>query len=476
MATSPPPGPLDFKDAAALLPLLGAIGTYWLAVRDRRQWTRKKSASVGDLGRVYEGVITWPDHLLSIVTVFAVLSSLLYFAYRLFYDGLFVSGLPPGALQAVLQVNYDYFLYGLFIWLVVAVTGFFNLLSEGALAIAGAVRRFRHTLGYVNASWRLDYGDSAASVTLGKNASTLADQLLQTLANAPANDDLALRPAGLTDEEAANVLYFGHVVEEYYTQSGTAHTTPWTPFYETLGAIAAQDSHPFAAAAIRGMQDSSFFFTVLKQFDGFARPATEGKAAIVALPNSVPLEQKVDAAFRFLRDHTRGDARNFGKSWLSFSYGVALKRIASVITLQELQRQFAKLAVIWNLWLRYRKPRVFNIPFSRGIALYFLDMHYVATDGSEFRTGDQRFKDVMELAEQALLESAFGSLQATSNPAIVTWRNRQRTKADQLKIDWQWYAFYRIDQQIYATTRRYTATGWEAKQGGEVIARKEKAA
>lgn len=459
--------PIALKDFLPFLPLLAAIFLYWEKVRDRQAWVKKKKARFKQLGTTCTFVMTWPNAILSVVMMLAVTSSLAYLFYRLAGSNAPTTGLA----HDLLKLNYDWFLFILFLWLPFAIAAYFNLLSRLFAELTRLAPSSRRTIGWANAGAHLRLGNDAPAIALGANGDAVADDVLTVLASSPRNKDMALRPEGLSDEEAANILYFGHVIELHFTRNRPDNRTGWTAFYEILAALANAPDRPFSAASIASYAGRSFFFDVVKRFDKQIPKDENGVAAGVPLPDDIRLETMVDDAFEALQTKFGGDARNVGKGLLGYSYRRALARIGAVVDDDALRLQFGKLAIVWGIWGAYPGPKAFRIPFSSGIALYFLEKEYLITDAENFRTDDALFRGAVEEAEQKLLEKAYQAVTETNNPAVAAWRDEERSRAEKVGADWRWFVLYRVDQQLYSLSRGFDAKGWRFQEGGNLIAR-----
>ncbi len=447
----------DFKDTYAVVPLLAAIFTYYNNIKVRLDWIADKKRRIGPLGLVHWWIDFFPNKLMVLISVLAIGSSLSYFAFRLF-----VAPNSTGSIAKFLQKNYELFPIVFFIWLAFAVIGYFNwipMLFERLIGISASARQ---TIGFANASWHNERGEKAPALALSETGRPFAQKVVDGLAIVDLNPNLALRPADVTDEEAANILFFGHVVEQFYTATGSTEgvKTGWTRFYEIMGSVARADDRPFSAAGVKAFADQSFFFKVVKRYDVeasrlFPTPAVLGanpeQDLSPRLPSAQQLEEAVDRAFIYLRKELSSDARNIGgRLFRGYSYAAALRRSSQILNDEELRRQFAKLAVIWRVWGdHYQRPDLFRIPFSRGILVLLLDENFIITDADEFRTDDQRVRVCCERAQDRSSLSAFDVIEKTKNPTVVLWRNVEKEKSERLGIDWLWYVFYRVDQHLY---------------------------
>jgi hypothetical protein len=474
----------DFKDISAVLPLLAAIFTYYSSVKARADWIREKVRRLGPLGSAHWWIDALPNHILVFVSLIAAASSLAYFGYKLF-----VLPTDTHTLAKILEVNYDNFYFVFFGWLVFAVIGFFNGIARFFVWLAGLVPKVRSSLGFANASWHIERGDKAFALTWSQaSGRALAEGVVSNLATAPPNPNLALRPAEVTDAEAANILYFGHVVEQFYADAPAIKVgaTGWTLFYHHMGGVARSPDHPFSVETLRAFTGNSFFYEVLKRYEleaaGGSNSSGDGAGVdsnkddvAPSLPDSQQLEQSVDAAFGILQERLGCDARRLGRRWFGgYSYATSLRAVDAVLHREELRRQFAKLAVIWRIWGdRYARPKKFRIPFSRGILVLLLDKRFVQTDADELNLTDERVIACSERCQEQILGLAFDALERTNNPKVVTWRDNQKANASSMRLDWPWYALYRIDQHIYHMGRTHKPESWEAKPERPVIAKKK---
>jgi hypothetical protein len=190
------------------------------------------------------------------------------------------------------------------------------------------------------------------------------------------------------------------------------------------------------------------------------------------LPNATQLERAVDSACQHLISRWHGDARELGHGWKGYSYYSALREARNADWSEEICRQFAKLAIVWAVWPRYSKPKVFELPFSRGIIRLFLERNYLVTDAQGLRTDDKRVVSCFEDAHRRLLLMSYESIDQTRDPDVVSWRNSERKRAAEMGLDWTWMIFYRVDQHVYHLGRTEARVRWEYSRGTPMVERR----
>ncbi len=458
--------PIEFKDITAVIPVLSSVFTFQKDVRARDNWTRLKTDKLGNLGRAQWWIDYLPNKLYLPVNVVTVVFAVLYLTYKIFYDQADTSQSAK-----FFRFFYDYYMPIFVAYMACTALGYFNFVSLAAEMLAGLFPSVKRSIGFANASWHRERGDTSFAVSVARNPRPLAEEIVYDLVTSPRNKNLALRPPSVNDGEAANILLFGHVVEQYYSDDPAADPKlGWTRFYEIMGLLASQPDHPFSPASMKTYTGRSFFYDVLKRFDTHV---ANGEAP---LPASQQLEEAVDRAFARLRDDFAGDARNLAKGLFNrYSYQNALSRSRSFLPREDLPKQFAKLSVVWNfLGHHYQRPEVFRIPFSRGILLLLLEKNFLLTDAEDLNLSDRRLLSCTEEAQHRLLSSAFDALERTQNAEIVAWREDEKRQAVKLGIDWKWYALYRLDQHTYHMGRVHTPMDWDIKDAQGTITKKKK--
>jgi hypothetical protein len=456
----------EVKDALPVVPLIGAIFSYWANVKARLDWASEKKRKLGPLGGVHWFVDILPNRALAVAMLVTVASSLAYFAYSLLVDPS-----DQSRLARVLQFNHENFPVIFIIWLLLAVLAYFNWVPLVLERLASPLPFLRETIGFVNASWHVEQGEKASAVVIADNPRPFVDEVVADLAKRAPNRNMALRPENISDEEAANILYFGHVMEQYYSDA-RVEISEWTAFYSILGSIANHADRPFSKRFVGDFElgAKSYFGMLLERYNSFVEDHEEEyHGRIVSLPDAIELEQRVDTACRRLRDEFGSDARNVGRLIAGFTYGAVLRNVAPTLPSIELARQFAKLCVVWRIWRRFHKPSVFQVPFSRHIFILFLDKGFLVTDADEFNTEDSRVRTCMEQGQQKLLQLAYEAIEATRNPAVTAWREGEKKRASELGIEWRWYVFYRVDQHVYHLSRTAGQDAWTYRVGTPVI-------
>jgi hypothetical protein len=320
----------------------------------------------------------------------------------------------------------------------------------------------RQSLGWANAQWQISGdADERRILTPSENhVENAASQLLDELVAGNRNPNLALRPTTLTDDNAANVLYFGHVVEEHLASAGIS--LPWTTFYEALAAVAETVEAPFSPEGIEQFNPQKPFLTVLLQANAHMG---------AKIPNNAALEHTIEKAFKTLKNRWAGDARNMAKAFLCApSYWRILRSSASFLVQQGTRRQFAKLFILWNILPGTKRPEVFRIPFSTRMLVRYLDLGVARSEGDHFDFTGEPVQVCFEAIQQRILSRVFRLLEDTKDESRVKWREAEKKDVASRRLDWTWWVYYRADQQAYHDARGYESENWKIEGNKEIVA------
>lgn len=449
------------KGAFSILPFIAAVFTHYDRVKKRHDWNTKRSRQIGFLG-----VTHWVIDVLPIWVyyVFAIVSILIG---GLVFSNAILALQPPPPLSGVTAWADSNFEILIVTWLIVTVFFFFNWPAMALAGVGRLIPAVRRQVGYSNAYWHVFLGEEAPAVALARaDGNALVDEVVTTLTKGPANRNRAVRPADLEDDEAANILFFGHVIEGVLTDGNHRWQDElWTAFYAALGDVARQPARLMSAASLRQTRTDSFFHQVL------IRLTEHLPADTPEMPGLMTSAQRIDGALSTLRTRFGGDARKLGRGLFRSRYQTCLQnaRTISQFGSEEICRQFAKLAVIWRIVPEMSYPATFEIPFSRSIAAWLLTKDWILTDSERFSANDQRFVAAYEGAQRQLMGAVAALVESDAGPKTKAWRDTERAFANDRGLDWSWYVQYCIDQQIYHSARLASATLKWKPEGPSIV-------
>jgi hypothetical protein len=291
-----------------------------------------------------------------------------------------------------------------------------------------------------------------------------ANTLIDELTHSQRSDGLAIRPTNLSDDSAANVLYFGHVVEEYCSEKLQLFFR-WTVFCEALAQVARTNAAPFSPDSVRAYAAHGAFFAILLSANHYLPP--EGQ-----IPNEAGLEAAVDDAFNTLRSHWDGDARNSANGFAGTDYSRVLRNSAIFLEIEGMRRQFAKLFILWTIKPGATHPDVFRIPFSTGIFIKYIDEGIIRTEGQRFDSTSELVSICFEAFQRKIVKRVFLLLTQTKDAARVAWRQAELTDIESRKLNWTWWVYYRVDVQTYVDSRGYKSDSWK-RSDKEIVSEKK---
>jgi len=456
------PTTVDFsKDAQALAPLLGSILTYYGSTRDRLK-RAQRIAKAYKFGTIYAATNIWPHRIYIVAFILVMLSSFCYFAVKFFST---IVALPY--VGAPLQWISDNYHLIFFAWLGFVFLAFLQVIENLVLFMLGLFRRTRETVDWANAKWHISEGIDPARILAPSQAglTRMSNTIIADLISEPPNASLAIRPPGLENDEAANVLYFGHVIEEYTTNIAGPRFL-WTPFYEALGRVAKSAGRPLSSKALAEFDSTkqSFLKDVLLKMND---PVDSDFPNL----NDAALASRVNQALRVLQQTFRSDARNIAWGWMRSSYEAILTNSRPVLKLEEMRRQFAKLTMLWNVVDRLYRPDVFKVPFSGGIFLMYLNDGVLHTESKIFEREDPGVQTCFECTEQQLMRTVLDLIENSVDHGLASWRNMEKQKIASRHVDWKTWVFYRADQHAYHLGRVAKREPWKETNNGDTFSR-----
>lgn len=455
--------PINIDDLLkGILPLGAAIFTYFKLSYDRLRRAVRISKNY-HLSLIYWLANIWPHRLYSIITLLIMLAAINFTAVK--FES--VKHLPR--VGSWLTWLADYYVPALIVWLLFVVSAYFQIIERAIVLLLGRVPRFRESIEWANANWHVPDDSTHPLLVLASSdegLTRMANQVIDDLVNQPANPSLALRPAGLDNTTAANILYFGHVIEAYMTVTGGARFH-WTPFYQAFAEVSRRSNRPFDPKFLLHFDGTSHSFLdeVLIHINDHL-PVDEPK-----LKSEPDLEQRVNVAFKVLQKRFQSDARNIARGWIGNSYGALLDNSESFLQLEEMRRQFAKLITIWNVVDRLHRPRIFKIPFSGGIFLMYLNSEVMLTESERFSREDLSVQLCFEETQRRLMRRVQSLLDETREQKRLDWRKNEQSLVSSRGIDWQWWIPYRSDQHTYHLGRTYEPKPWKAINNYTVFAK-----
>jgi hypothetical protein len=366
-----------------------------------------------------------------------------------------------GALQFLSKHFVVIFFIGLILFVLFELRAIENLLAW----LLGLFPRVRRSLGWANAKWQITRQESERGILAPsqRQLEATANRLLAQIVDSARGNSLALRPATLADESAANTLYFGHVIEAYFAQNYNK-SFPWTVFYEALACVAEANGRPLSPNSIKRFNGLNGFLPILL-------PANQHLPATDQIENVAGLEEEVEAAFKTLREKFDGDALNCARGVIGTDYSRVLRRSKAFLKSESMRRQFAKLFIVWGVKKGATHPEFFRVPFSTRILVKYLDDGVVLREGGRFNTSSELVEICFDAIQHRVQQRAYELLERSKDPGRQAWRESERQDINTRKLAWKWWIYYLIDVQAYHESRRYVSSEWK-REGQEIVKEK----
>jgi len=450
------------KGAVAALTAGGAILLYVKRAGERERRT-KVIASRYHFGGLFALIARRPYQCHLLIATSIMIAALLGTVFLLAQGFSGTTSVLPDWMSAVMAF-FSHYIVLIFVAAALLYLAFELRFLERSIGwIAGWIPAWRQTVDWPNAQWQIRAdGDERPVLAESKNdAEAYANALLHTLTTSARSPSLALRPTNLQAASAANVLYFGHVVEAYC--AATLHRSfSWTSFYEALANVAQDQTAPFTPHALAARPANTSFFPILLA-------ANRHLDANNQIPNDAGLEVAVDNAAALLIKHWNGDAACLAEGAWGTDYARVLKQSRKFLTTEGMRRQMAKLFILWKIKPKATHPFVFRIPFNSGIFLRYLDQGIMLSEGNRFGAEDELVHLCFEAVQKDIVARVFTLLERTHDANRMHWREQEKQDIAARNLDWTWWIYYRSDTQSYADARGFVSAKWQ-RQGTDVVA------
>ena len=451
----------------ALLTVGAALVRYVKGVNGRLGRSREISENYALTSWRYKAVAIWPYYLHWIVAYgifvvataqFAILSDTFLFASR------YQNGMPLWAQDWVAWLNgvtVLAFLVAIAMWILFEL----RAIEYGAAKVTGLFDGVRSSFDWTVASWQLRREEARRVLAPSSaNVTRFADIVINGIVTAPPNRRLALRPNNLSDCDAANILFFGHVIE--HNLSHILKTAlDWTDIFQALAKVNEDEGAPFSPQALAQIgSDQDFKSIVLKLNDHLA-------SGVEGVPDNASLEAFLSSALDALKSEYDCDARNMAtKGNQSTSYDNVLLQYRGLFEEHELgmARQFAKLFILWNVLPNATRPKVFHSAFNSNMFVQYLDEEVLRHEGDSFRLKDDLVLTCFYEANRLVLLETKRLLEASNDSVRKKWRQEQEAEISKRGVDWDWWIYYRTDQHIYSLGRTHDSPVWESVAGEEI--------
>jgi hypothetical protein len=392
---------LVWKFFGCLVSLTGPVFQFWKSIKERFDWNRKAREAVGSLGASYGLIYGIPLAIITITYFGIVFLSLLGLAggtIKVLSDpnvakDLASSDAPriqamPSAQRGetaltpfgrASQCVFNHSLYLVLLFATLAALVHFDIVHRIAILLVRPLGYFFPGLtyrpGWINAHWHVAKGDDAVPVyPNGDACDGIADAILNVVEklDSSVRIDYAKSPSGLSEEEKANVLLFGNVVESSIHDFVGSYPVGFSALYDAIVRVAQHEARPFGAKYLRQMGPKDLY-TYLQ--DMTAKEAVSGSGQI--FPVNVSIQARVAQVKDLLTKKYGGSAWRLAHGLFGRESGwLVLRRLRGFDGFnkpkQEAMRlQFLKLATSWEVWPAM-KPGSFVYPFSTKVASLLL--------------------------------------------------------------------------------------------------------
>jgi hypothetical protein len=396
-------------DSKTLIGIIGSvvslvIGTGTMVTKLNKQNKAIKTAEeqVGSLGDYYYYVRSLP-----VIVMWWGLLMLCILGFVIVVGG-FAEIVPINALQFLST------LFGYWVVIPVGVLFFsgcaiFDLPTRVLLFVSRALDgKTQFKPGYINATWQLVDPEESKAMNIGPNqCETLGVAILnQMLTETTAPVERAPVPSGVANEELANYLYFGCVIE-HHVHVLINDKSKLKAMWLYMSWIASSTQRPFTPANVREHSSGEGFFEFLQD----AGKSEDPESPKGQLPDLPSIKSAVDEAARWLEAEWAGDASKLATSNI-FGRPSAetlldnLEQVDPFSKSESIRRLYLKLSARMKVWPQM-DPGPFLYPFYDGIALLLLNAGCIVVSDEKKRIDpDPGFRALVALAEDKVARSA----------------------------------------------------------------------
>jgi hypothetical protein len=307
--------------------------------------------------------------------------------------------------------------------------------------------------GYINARWQLDDPSEIMAMNYEPTKCSILGvaimDLMETETTAPA--ERAPVPAGISDTERANYIFFGCVIE-HWVHKLINDRTRLNEMWKYLAWAASSSEKPFTTAQISA--HSAGYFEFLRDIKTSVARA-EGD-----LPVLQEIKEAVDAAAGWLVKEWSGDAGRLATSniFKQPSPQTLLENLENASPFSEsdgLRRLYLKLSARMRVWPQM-DPGPFLYPFYSGIALLLLnaDCILVSEDIDDIQPhANEGFRSLVASAEDKVIRAARNHLlNHQDEPQMQAFSTRVFACAPKDVDEWSFFDY--VDLWLFTHARR----------------------
>lgn len=299
----------------------------------------------------------------------------------------------------------------------------------------------------------------------GNGVERVASAALRKMVEEPLQGgNRAARPAGLNASERANLLLFGCIIEQLYTNQGEGNKWQWQQLYAAL-AEAHRKAQLFTPQNINALDPSKSFGQLIRTH---TQPYFVANGATAAL--TVDIDADVDAAFVILREKFGGDATRLGAGLKRRIFGVVKAAYWDVAKFPRMgddtmRPQFIKLCIRWDIF-KDVSPSLFVQPFSSTIAWYLLNNSAigVASDQKLVTFNGPQDRPLARIAAGAAIERALTQIRDGKADEMASIRARYKGEPAATQ---EWMIRQEIDTTLFLLAREEERRGKEKEWKGE---------
>lgn len=434
----------------SLAPIITSAVQYWRNIQRRLRWATKTQDHVGKIPSPFWLIDVAPQKLFGLLLGIIVLVSL----GSLIEGSLLVSDSRDNEVLKWLSNNFqpgifENSIWILVAWLIFAVIVGFNIVPRGLLLLTRLRSTTSYTPGWINAAWHIRLDDSADPVNIDPNGcESVANQLVKAMSsgNDYGGDRLSLED--IDDEELANLLLFGCVIEGKTNDLGI-RIPDWKDFYDALGHAARHTEQPFLPNNIMSFneRDNSFY-----QFlSDLCRNNYQ-------LPKGVAIEVQVTKVLRLLKRAFDGSARKIAFNFFHQdpSIDLAFKRAAKFHGLdgdqnESMRVQFLKVAIRHGIWPGiYTGPFLF--PFSKNIAVLLFNDKCMVTRPNVKSIGITRDLAHLVAYTESVIVDKVKEFFADTRDAKIKAYSREKFGCEPTDLP-EWKLFDEVDYLLWYLAR-----------------------
>jgi hypothetical protein len=102
--------------------------------------------------------------------------------------------------------------------------------------------------------------------------------------------------------------------------------------------------------------------------------------------------------------------------------------------------------------------------------MQYLDAGALLCVGDHFNISSEPVEICFEATQKQIVSRVLTLLNETKDVSRSQWRQLEKADIESRRVDWNWWVYYRADQQAYHDARDYESENWKV-EGNEIVSK-----